>query len=125
MIMNSVRLPPSPILFSAFLKNQSTNLSKSLASYLSFTKDHFVFQKNSSGLPWTSLPSQTLEPKLLLPATDNSSSHGSFLWALIFLTILIVLHCPLIFLGVHERYMSYYIKQNNISFDAKRWGIMS
>ena len=24
-------------------ENQSTNLSKSLASYLSFTKDHFVF----------------------------------------------------------------------------------
>ena len=61
-------------------ENQPTNLSKSLTFYLTFLKEHFVFQKISPGLPMDRpaiLDSRSPEPQLLLLVRDDSSPYGS------------------------------------------------
>lgn len=103
-------------------ESQSTNPTKSPASYLTFPKEHFVFQQNSPGALSASPSSLTLESlrhkHCRLQGTNDSNPHGSLLSMDFYFPYYLNYIGLLIFFGVHERYEILYKTKYNTTFEA-------
>lgn len=98
-------------------KNSITNPTILLAPYLTFPKEHFIFQQNSTATTYgADLPSQTLESPshcyCCLQGMIPAHVAFSFLCSFIFLIVFVILFCSLVFLCVHEGHMRHCTEQN-------------